>query len=58
MSVIYITYDKEIKDFLTYEKGIRYLVKGLNDKTLKRFYIYERNEHINKCLNEWLTRKK
>ena len=58
MNNIYVTYEKELKDFLTYEKGIRYLIKGLNDNTLKRFFVYERNEQFNKALNEWLTRNK
>ena len=53
MSVVFITYDTKLKDFLTYKNGIRYAIKGLNEHNKKRFFVYERNEKLNKLLDEY-----
>lgn len=58
MNVIYTTYDNTEVNFYTYQNGCRYILKGLNENSKKRFYVYERNEQFNKLLNEWLTSKK
>ena len=58
MNVIYTTYNTNEMKFYTYENGIKYLLKGLNEQSLNRFYVYKRNEEFNKLLNQWLTSKK
>ena len=58
MNVIYTTYNTNEMKFYTYENGIKYILKGLNEQSLNRFYVYKRNEEFNKLLNQWLTSKK
>lgn len=50
--IIYITYDKNLKDYL-FNNGINDILYGINPKTNKRFWVYERNEYLNSLLDKW-----
>ena len=52
MSVIYTTYDVNFKQYLN-ENGHRYIVCGLNPNSQQMFWVYIRNEKLNKLLTEW-----
>ena len=40
-----------------YKKNLRYLHKGLNDKTQRNFWVFERSEELNDALTEWSQNK-
>lgn len=50
--VIYITYDKNLKNYL-YSNGITDILYGINPKTNKKFWVYERTEYLNNLLSKW-----
>ena len=52
MSVIFTCYDLNQKNFFK-DNGIKYLVCGLNERTLRKFWVYERNEKFNSVLALW-----
>ena len=57
MSNVYICYDKKLRNFLR-DKGFNDCVKGLHEKTLKPFWVFERYERVNnltvnEALEEW-----
>lgn len=35
------------------DKGLRYLCKGLNDKTNKNYWVFEKNEELSSALSEF-----
>lgn len=49
---IYVTYDINQKRFFE-KNGEKNLIYGLHPKSYKRFWIFERNNKINKLLKEW-----
>lgn len=49
---LFYCYSPKLKTYLT-EKGIKFLHKGLNENTLKNFWVYERNPQLNTLLTEW-----
>lgn len=53
---IFICYDTVQRKYFL-EKGFKDCVKGLHPKTLKPFWIFERNEQFDKYFEEWLSRK-
>lgn len=55
-SCIYVTYNLELKKYL-WSKGISTLIHGLNPNTKNLFWVYERNEKLNKALDEWFNNK-
>ena len=58
MSVIYTTYDLNLKEYLK-EYGIRYLICGQSvTKPHNMFWVYERNEKFNAILNNWIYKNK
>ena len=53
MVCIYTCYDIKQKKFFE-RNGEHNLIYGLHPKTLKQFWVYERNEHFNQLLKEWV----
>ena len=53
---IFICYDVKQKKYFE-RNGFKDLVSGLHKKTLKPFWIYERNEKFDKCFEDWLSKK-
>lgn len=55
MSVIYTTYNVELKNYLS-NIGIKYLLCGRAVKNLnKLFWVYERNDELNVALEDWFN---
>lgn len=52
MFCIFTCYNLKQKNFFE-KKGEHNLIYGLHPKTYKQFWVYERNEHLNKLLKEW-----
>ena len=52
MSCIFPCYDTKQKKFFE-ENGLRDLIYGLHPKTLKPFWVYERNNQFNMILQKW-----
>lgn len=58
MSVIYTTYDINLKKFMK-DKGIRYVLCGLGvSEPHRTFWVYERDREFNDALTEWLLNKR
>ena len=54
---IFICYDTNQKKYFS-NNGFNDIVYGLHPKTLKPFWIYERNENFDNCFEKWLDRKR
>lgn len=54
--IIFICYDTNQKHYFD-KNGFKSLIKGLHPKTLRPFWIYERNSEFDKCFKEWLIQK-
>ena len=55
MSVIYTTYDTNLKQFMK-ERGIRFLICGQSvTEPHNTFWVYERNKEFNTALQSWLS---
>lgn len=50
---IFICYNTKQKKYFE-QNGFKDVVSGLHKKTLKPFWIYERNEKFDKCFEDWL----
>lgn len=58
MSVIYTTYDVELKKYLN-NLGFRYLICGRAPKKQdKLFWVYERTPSLNSALDAWFNTNK
>lgn len=57
MICIFTCYDIKQKKFFE-ENGEHNLIYGLHPKTLKSFWVYERNENFNKLLKEWSNKSR
>ena len=53
MSILYTCYSVPLMKFLTDQKGIRYELVACNPNTMKKFWIFIRDEKLNKALDEW-----
>ena len=53
MSKLYTCYSANLMKFLTEQKKIRYELVACNPNTMKTFWIFIRNEELNKALGEW-----
>ena len=51
-SKLFCCYSIPLKDFLK-SKGLRYEIKAKNITTDCKFWVYMRNEQLNKALDEW-----
>lgn len=56
MSIIYINYDVDFKRHLR-SLGIQDLLYGLNPKSLKPFWVYERTNKFEEVLKDWYNSK-
>lgn len=56
-SKLFYCYSTNLKRFLIEDNNIKYLSKGVNDRTNKNFWLFERTEKLKKCLDEWSLRK-
>ena len=56
MSCIFTCYDNTQKKFFE-TNGITDILYGLHPKTMKPFWIYERNEKFNIVFKEWLSQR-
>ena len=55
MSKLYTCYSVPLMKFLTQEKGIKYELVASNPNTMKKFWIFIRNQKLNNALKEWTT---
>lgn len=53
---LFICYSLHLMNFL-HENGIRYEVEGRHKVTGKDFWVYVRNEQLNKLLDTWSLNK-
>ena len=56
MSILYTCYSVPLMKFLTIDKRIRYELVACNPNTMKKFWIFIRDEKLNDALNEWSTK--
>ena len=56
MSCIFTCYDTTQKRFFE-KNGLRDLIYGLHPKTLKPFWVYERNDQFNIVFQQWRERQ-
>lgn len=58
MSIVYITYNPQLKDFLN-KKNIRFIICGLNpNPPHKTFWVYDRTKkEFNDAMDEWMNNK-
>lgn len=54
---IFICYDTNQRKYFS-KNGFQDIVYALHPKTMKPFWIYERDEKFDKCFEEWLDRKR
>lgn len=50
-------YSPKLMSHLVNNKKIRYLHKGINDKTGKNFWLFKRDTRLKDVLNEWTLNK-
>ena len=53
---LYCCYSLNLRDFL-YKNGVKYELCALNPNSKNMFWIYLRNEKLNKLLDEWSKNK-
>lgn len=53
MSKLYTCYSVPLMKFLTEVKGIRYELVACNPNTMKKFWIFLRDEKLHMVLDEW-----
>lgn len=51
-SLFYITYDINLKKHLS-NNGVKDIIYGMNPNTNKLFWVYERNDTLNRLLKTW-----
>jgi hypothetical protein len=49
----FFCYSTNLLEFLRYEKGQRFICTAFHDKTMKRFWLFERTEELKKLLIEY-----
>ena len=54
---IYCCYSLNLRNYL-YKNGLRYKLCALNPNSQKRFWVYIKDEKLNKLLNEWSSNEK
>lgn len=54
---LYCCYSLNLRKFL-YNNGLEYKLAALNPNSKSLFWIYVKNEKLNKLLNEWSENKK
>lgn len=56
MNKIYVTYDASLKKHLR-KCGINDVLYGLNPKSLKPFWVYDRTKDLEDVLNSWFGKE-
>lgn len=51
-SEFFFCYDKELAKYLRYEKGIEFITRALHSETKSEFWLFYRDEKLDKALNE------
>ncbi|MGG0275945.1 hypothetical protein [Bacillus rhizoplanae] len=54
----FFCYSTNLLEFLRFEKGQRFICTALHDKTMKRFWLFERTEELNQFLVEYTERSR
>ena len=54
---LYCCYSLNLREFL-YKNGLRYKLAALNPNSKSLFWVYVKNEKLDKLLNEWSANKK
>ena len=53
---LYCCYSLNLRNFLA-ENGLRYEIAALNPNSKSLFWVYVKNEKLDKLLNEWSANK-
>lgn len=53
---LYCCYSLNLRDFL-YDNGMRYKLAALNPNSKSLFWVYVKNEKLDKLLSEWSANK-
>jgi hypothetical protein len=56
-SKLFYCYSTNLKRFLIEDNNLKYLSKGINDRTKRNFWIFERTIKLKECLDIWSLRK-
>lgn len=54
---LYCCYSLNLREFL-YKNGLRYKIAALNPNSKSLFWVYVKNEKLDKLLDEWSANKK
>ena len=54
---LYCCYSLNLRNYL-YENGMRYKLAALNPNSKSLFWVYVKNEKLDKLLNKWSMNKK
>lgn len=54
---LYCCYSLNLREFL-YKNGMRYKLAALNPNSKSLFWVYVKDEKLDKLLNEWSANKK
>lgn len=54
---VFPCYSIPLMQFLTKEKGIRYLIVGLNQYNHDKFWLFAQSERLGEALVEWRERR-
>lgn len=54
---LYCCYSLNLREFL-YKNGLRYKLAALNPNSKSLFWVYVKDEKLDKLLNEWSENKK
>lgn len=54
---LYCCYSLNLREFL-YKNGVRYKLAALNPNSKSLFWVYVKDEKLDKLLNEWSINKK
>ena len=54
----FFCYSTNLHEFLRYERDHKYICTAFHDKTMKRFWLFERTEKLNESLVEYTKRSK
>lgn len=54
----FFCYSTNLLEFLRFDKGQRFICTAFHDKTMKRFWLFERTEELNQFLVEYTKRSK
>lgn len=56
-SNVFVCHSRPLVRFLTQEKGLRYVVVGLNPTSLSKFWVFHQDEELGQALVEWRETK-